>query len=484
MNKPFIKRLAATTMALALTILPGTVSHADSKMTLTQLSGSNARETATIINNYALKEIKNVYIASNSEYADALTGGVLAAEEKAALVYAEGATLDASTKALVEGAENVYILGGNEAVSDEIAKAAPNFKGRIYGEDRYETAVAVAEKLGTDRNIVVVSGETYADALSAAALGGLEDRVLLLTNSNKVSDATKHYLEKYGNGKDILFVGGFEAVSNEVKAEILKLSNSNKSVEEASLYGRTRYATSLKVADRFGKSEAVILTNGYDYRDALAASSLSAVHSAPIVLVAHHDYSADVAEHVNQEALKRVIVLGGFEVIDIREAQSFIAGIIGGEASDVPVYDAKGEVQAVLSAEVVEEVVEKPAEKPVEEPVAEEAPAEKSGDFSYSKVIDMSATAYDASYESNGPWGAVTAMGTNLRPGVVAVDRKVIPLGTKLYIESTDGWPDYGFAVAEDVGGAIKGNKIDLFYESSDTVYKFGRRNVKVYVLD
>ncbi|MDO5726011.1 MAG: 3D domain-containing protein [Tissierellia bacterium] len=103
---------------------------------------------------------------------------------------------------------------------------------------------------------------------------------------------------------------------------------------------------------------------------------------------------------------------------------------------------------------------------------------------SIKKVIEMKATAYDASAESNGKWAGITALGTKLRPGVVAVDPKVIPLGTKLYIESTDGWPDYGFAVAEDTGGAIKGNRIDLFFQSRNTVYKFGRRNVIVHVLN
>lgn len=99
------------------------------------------------------------------------------------------------------------------------------------------------------------------------------------------------------------------------------------------------------------------------------------------------------------------------------------------------------------------------------------------------RTITMNASAYDASAESNGKWAGVTALGTKLRPGVVAVDRSVIPLGTSLYIESTDNWPSYGMAIAEDVGGAIKGNKIDLFFESSSTVRSFGRRSVTVHVL-
>lgn len=111
------------------------------------------------------------------------------------------------------------------------------------------------------------------------------------------------------------------------------------------------------------------------------------------------------------------------------------------------------------------------------------------GDTNFKKAVVMSATAYDLSFESCGkypdhPAYGITRSGTQAGPGVVAVDPRVIPLGTKLYVESLDGTPDYGFCVAEDTGGAIKGNRIDLFFHSSTDVYNFGRRDVKVYILD
>ena len=68
--------------------------------------------------------------------------------------------------------------------------------------------------------------------------------------------------------------------------------------------------------------------------------------------------------------------------------------------------------------------------------------------------------------------------------GVVAVDPSVIPLGTKLYIEAVDGSWTYGYAVAGDTGGAIKGNRIDLFFNSNAEAMSFGRRQAKVYVLN
>lgn len=122
----------------------------------------------------------------------------------------------------------------------------------------------------------------------------------------------------------------------------------------------------------------------------------------------------------------------------------------------------------------------------VKEPVTEiqkvgikKTPAQAAmGDRKVKKVITMEATAYDPSA------GSKTAMGTRARVGAVAVDPRVIPLGSKLYIESMDGYSSYGYATAEDTGGAIKGNRIDLFYSSNSEALRFGRRNVRVYVLD
>lgn len=98
------------------------------------------------------------------------------------------------------------------------------------------------------------------------------------------------------------------------------------------------------------------------------------------------------------------------------------------------------------------------------------------------KTIVMQATAYDLSYASTGKrpgdkgYG-ITASGMKAGPGVVAVDPRVIPLGTRLYIEG------YGNAIAGDTGGAIKGNRIDLFFSSNSAARQFGRRNIKVTIL-
>lgn len=106
--------------------------------------------------------------------------------------------------------------------------------------------------------------------------------------------------------------------------------------------------------------------------------------------------------------------------------------------------------------------------------------------LSYSKVIDMKATAYSASAEENA-WGAVDYFGNPLKLGTIAVDPSVIPLGTKVYISGYNfaGLPQGGMiATATDAGSAIKGNRIDIFVPGSrDSVSKFGIQQVKLYVL-
>ncbi len=88
------------------------------------------------------------------------------------------------------------------------------------------------------------------------------------------------------------------------------------------------------------------------------------------------------------------------------------------------------------------------------------------------RTVVMEATAYSPGHGC----GYSTATGRKAEYGVVAVDPRVIPLGTKVYVEG------YGEAIAADTGGAIKGNRIDLCYNSESQCVAFGRQNVVVHV--
>ncbi|MEH6943982.1 ubiquitin-like domain-containing protein [Bacillus sp. JJ722] len=95
------------------------------------------------------------------------------------------------------------------------------------------------------------------------------------------------------------------------------------------------------------------------------------------------------------------------------------------------------------------------------------------------RELTVTATAYTA--YCNGCSG-LTATGFDLRSNpnakIIAVDPRVIPLGTKVYVEG------YGYAIAADTGGAIKGNKIDVFFSSKSSAYQWGRKQVKIRILN
>ncbi|WP_079509333.1 3D domain-containing protein [Mesobacillus jeotgali] len=123
----------------------------------------------------------------------------------------------------------------------------------------------------------------------------------------------------------------------------------------------------------------------------------------------------------------------------------------------------------------------KPAATPVATPVS--APAAKTTTAAKpaaaANQITVEATAYTADCAG---CSGITKTGVNLKANpdakVIAVDPSVIPLGSKVHVEG------YGYATAEDIGGAIKGNRIDVFIPTQSGATEWGRKQVKVTILD
>lgn len=141
-----------------------------------------------------------------------------------------------------------------------------------------------------------------------------------------------------------------------------------------------------------------------------------------------------------------------------------------------------------VSKKVVSEIVKKqPVQKIVAAGTLGVYTPSRGDRILYSDAISMRATGYTDDYESTGKSPGdrdfgITTSGTVAKRdsggySSVAVDPRVIPLGTKLYIEG------YGYAIAEDTGGAIKGNRVDLFFDSASEADDWGVRWVNVYII-
>ena len=101
--------------------------------------------------------------------------------------------------------------------------------------------------------------------------------------------------------------------------------------------------------------------------------------------------------------------------------------------------------------------------------------------LTFSRTEHFVATAYTHTDEG---CDMITSTGTTVRVGTIAVDPTIIPYGTRMFIVTNDGVYIYGIGTAEDCGSAIKGNRLDLYFETDPECWAFGVRNCTVYFLD
>ena len=212
--------------------------------------------------------------------------------------------------------------------------------------------------------------------------------------------------------------------------------------------------------------------------------SLTTILEADMSLVLH---KADVEVITEQEKIPYKTLKVPSHAAASGSTKVKINGEEGLKEITYTIVRRNGEV--ISKKEVGSQIIKNPVDKVTEYGTVEAVISSRGDNFRYRKVLNMRASAYDLSFSSTGkrPGDAgygKTASGMMAARGVVAVDPKVIPLGTKLYIESADGKYIYGNAVAGDTGGAIKGNKIDLFMNSASECRSFGVRDVVVYILE
>lgn len=236
------------------------------------------------------------------------------------------------------------------------------------------------------------------------------------------------------------------------------------------------------------------LAASFSYRSAddIRAKALGEYLSSNGIILAGTDYHSNVKNETVAASTKEVTETEEISYNTIKRVNAALpAGetnvVREGEAGEKSVtYKVKYENGREASREVISEtVVKAPVDKIVEygNTNAEENTESEKKSFSYKYVIECKATAYDLSAEENGGYAGQTATGVPLDKGVIAVDPRVIPLGSRVYIEALDGSWSYGYAVAADTGGAIKGKRVDLCYRTRSECIQFGVRNCRVYVL-
>ena len=272
-----------------------------------RISGSTRYHTAVEVSKKGWPNGANtVLIARGDSYPDALAGAPLAAKLDAPILLSRPDSLPDVTKEEIKrlGATEVIILGGPGAISDKVKNEINQIVSkvdRIRGVNRFETALKIAEKLGSNSGkAIVATGYNFADALAAAPYAAENQYPILLTNKNQIDNNVKEYLKGYS---ETIVVGGAAAVSEEVK---------NQLPSPIRLSGQNRYETAAEII-RYGykTNNQIYISTGEEFADALTGSVLAAKKDTAVMLVNKSITPERVELLIPEQQVRSLQVLGG-----------------------------------------------------------------------------------------------------------------------------------------------------------------------------
>ncbi|WP_423918335.1 cell wall-binding repeat-containing protein [Candidatus Poriferisodalis sp.] len=201
---------------------------------------------------------------------------------------------------------------------------------RLWGADRYETAVEIATEFvseaGAIDTVIVASGESFADALAATPLANVLDAPILLTPSDVLHQATRKFIESH-RITDLIIAGGPAAISTDVEDSLSELIDG----APERLEGVNRYRTVTTIARKIGANEigsfcgdglrTALLANGETFADALALSPLAFAGPHPALLTKRDRLPEAVKEYVVDLEIEQVVIAGGPAAIDVSVAE-------------------------------------------------------------------------------------------------------------------------------------------------------------------
>jgi len=276
--------------------------------------------TAVEISKMGWDRSEYVILARGDDFADALCGGPLARKYNAPILLTMPGCLNIDVLSEIKrlGANHVIIIGGRGAVSYNVetylmSQGIEDVQ-RIFGADRYETSIKVAQALGPRHIIAIATGADYPDALSISPAAALTCMPIILTKKDSLPHKVRQYIQN--NEFDIVYIIGGTGVISPSALEGLP--------GQIRLGGSDRYETNIKVmeefSDRLDYSSVYIAIGeglyGDEFADALAGASLAAKSSSPVILVNNvlpHSTKVFLRQKLRQDS--KVVALGGETVV-------------------------------------------------------------------------------------------------------------------------------------------------------------------------
>ena len=187
---------------------------------------------------------------------------------------------------------------------------------RLAGSSRYDTAADISKATYDKADTVVLAySMNYADALAGVPLAAKLKAPILLTNTDSLDPATLAEIKRLG-AKEVLILGGENAISKQVEQELEK-----DSIAAQRIAGATRFGTASQIAQKLNtKPTDVFFVYGFNYADALSVSTAAAQKNAPVIyLTTNGELNADTAAYLAElkeyNCVKNAYVIGGDKVI-------------------------------------------------------------------------------------------------------------------------------------------------------------------------
>ncbi|MGA9286915.1 MAG: cell wall-binding repeat-containing protein, partial [Anaerobacillus sp.] len=273
-------------------------------------AGENRYETAIEISKKGWESADTIVLARGDMFPDALAGAPLAYKYDAPILLTEKYKVDSSVKKEIErlGAKKAIILGGPEAISTYVEYSLKSLGlkvERVGGEDRYETAVNIAAKLGgSPDKAILANARNFPDALSVASYAAQNGYPIVLTDDDQLPAVSKKILKAT---EEQIVVGGKDVIHEDIVAN---LSNAIR------YSGEDRYATSAAIATVLTPdADTAIVATGLKFADALAGSVLAAKENAAILLVKPEEIPDEISDAIEENDIHNFHVLGGTEAI-------------------------------------------------------------------------------------------------------------------------------------------------------------------------
>ncbi|MBP3414331.1 MAG: cell wall-binding repeat-containing protein [Clostridia bacterium] len=291
------------------------------KVDIDRIAGEDRVGTAVKVAQYGWGSsgAQNVILANGLSFADTLAGVPLSkALDAPMLLTANDGSLEKDVINQISKlkTKNVYILGGvyvvSESIEKDLIKRGYNVT-RLAGTSRYETAIAIADKLkeikGAPTKVFFANGFKFPDVLSVSPAAALQSSpILYLKENGSLDNSTKKYIENSKFTKAYL-IGGKYVIPDKTAQSIKDLGV--KSTQRVA--GTDRFGTCLAVINTFESSftgEGFGLATGFAFPDALSGGALSAKLGIPLVL-AGESVSAETKQWLNEYNTSRIYVFGG-----------------------------------------------------------------------------------------------------------------------------------------------------------------------------